>query len=110
MYVYQMYDVLQYLWESTIHRTGMEHFTRLSPCCHSALRLKTGSLQWNLIVALVPYCAGYISWTEICGVSGFLPYLTPQPVIIRTYWSAVIVGKLTPDWQLCTIIQDTVCL
>lgn len=55
----------------------------------------------NLIVALVPYCASCILWTEICGVSRFHPYLSPptdpQPVIIRTCCSAVIVGNLTPE-------------
>lgn len=85
----------------------MEDFTHFSQCCYSALHLKTGSLECgrSVTVALVQYCAGCI-----CGVSCFLPYLNPEPVIIKTYWSAVIVGKLTPDWQPCTIVQDPVCL
>lgn len=98
-----------------VHTAGMEHFGRFSQCCRRLISLlRAGSLLRNLIVALLPYCASCILWTEICGVSRFHPYLCPptdpQPVIIRTCCSAVTAGNLTPECIPCVIIQHTVVL
>lgn len=93
----------------TIHRTGIvEHFIHFSQC-YITSESRIIMVESNCCSGAV-LCAGCILRMEICGVSRFLPYLIPEPVIIRTYCSAVTAGNLTPDCEPSAIIQDAVCL